>query len=84
MWSIATVHHWRDVDAGLAEVRRVLRDGGRMVVIERWRPPSAATGLASHGWTDEQTVAFAAACVSAGLTDVHHERRDALVSVLAR
>src|SRR6185369_11754568 len=25
VWSIATVHHWRDVDAGLAEARRVLR-----------------------------------------------------------
>ena len=84
VWSIATVHHWHDVDAGLAEVRRVLRVGGRLVVIERWRPPSAATGLASHGWTDEQTVAFAAACVRAGLTDVHHERRGALDSVVAR
>ena len=53
-------------------------------MIERWRPPSAATGLASHGWTDEQTVAFAAACASAGLADVRHERRGALVSVVAR
>jgi ubiquinone/menaquinone biosynthesis C-methylase UbiE len=84
VWSIATVHHWRDVDAGLAEVRRVLRAGGRLVVIERWRPPSAATGLASHGWTDDQTIAFADACVAAGLADVEHERHGPLVAVVAR
>ena len=86
--SIATVHHWRDIAAGLAEVRRVLRSGGRFVVLERWRPPAAATGLASHGWTDEQLIAFADACGAAGFADVdravHELRRGALVSVVAR
>ena len=28
LWSLSTVHHWRDLDAGLAEARRVLRPVG--------------------------------------------------------
>jgi ubiquinone/menaquinone biosynthesis C-methylase UbiE len=53
LWSIATVHHWRDLDAGLHEARRVLRPGGRFVALERQVTPGA-TGHASHGWTEEQ------------------------------
>jgi ubiquinone/menaquinone biosynthesis C-methylase UbiE len=84
--SIATVHHWRDVDAGLREVTRVLRPHGRFVVLERWRPPSATSGLASHGWTDEQAAAFADACRAAGFVGVEHSgrRQGSLVSVVAR
>ena len=49
-WSIASVHHWNDLDAGLQEGRRVLKPGGRLVAIERLSRPGAK-GLASHGWT---------------------------------
>jgi ubiquinone/menaquinone biosynthesis C-methylase UbiE len=69
VWSLATVHHWRDVDAGLAEVRRVLEPGGRFLVTER-RTRAGARGLGSHGWTDPQADAFADACRAAGLADV--------------
>ncbi len=86
VWSLATVHHWKDVTAGLAEVQRVLSPGGRFLVIERRVRPDA-TGLASHGWTDQQAESFAAQCRAAGFNDVRIEtytpRRRALKVVTA-
>ena len=41
LWSLATVHHWHDLTAGLEEARRVLRPGGRFLVIERQVEPGA-------------------------------------------
>jgi ubiquinone/menaquinone biosynthesis C-methylase UbiE len=73
VWSLATVHHWRDVTAGLAEARRVLAPGGRLLAIER-RVRPGATGLASHGWTDQQAESFAAQCRAAGFDSVHVEK----------
>jgi ubiquinone/menaquinone biosynthesis C-methylase UbiE len=67
-WSIASVHHWADLDAGLQEARRVLKPGGRLVAIERLTRPGA-TGLASHGWTPEQASAFADRCLAHGFTN---------------
>jgi len=72
VWSLATVHHWKDVTAGLAEARRVLAPGGRFLAIER-RARRGATGLASHGWTDQQADRFVAQCRAAGFDDVRVE-----------
>jgi ubiquinone/menaquinone biosynthesis C-methylase UbiE len=72
LWSIATVHHWHDVDAGLAEAGRVLVGGGRLLAIERRARPDAR-GLASHGWNREQAEAFAQRCRAAGFLDVSVE-----------
>lgn len=73
-WSVATVHHWRNVTAGLAEVRRALVSGGKFLAIER-QVRADATGLASHGWTDDQVQSFAAACRSAGFDSTRIDRR---------
>jgi ubiquinone/menaquinone biosynthesis C-methylase UbiE len=72
VWSIATVHHWRDLDAGLAEARRVLAPAGRLLAIER-RTRVGARGLASHGWTHAQAAAFADGCQTAGFAHVRIE-----------
>jgi len=86
VWSIATVHHWSDIDSGLREVRRVLLPGGRLVAMER-RVKPGARGHGSHGWTDEQATTFADRCREHGFTDVHLERatigRRSTVSVVA-
>ena len=86
LWSIASVHHWADLDAGLAEALRVLKPGGRLVAVERLSPPGA-TGLASHGWTAEQAGAFAECCRAHGFasarTDRHDSGRRSRVSVTA-
>jgi SAM-dependent methyltransferase len=69
VWSVACVHHWADIDAALAEIHRILAPGGRLLAAER-RTVATATGVASHGWTDEQADVFAAACRRAGFVDV--------------
>lgn len=73
VWSIASVHHWIDLDAGLREARRVLRPAGRLVAIERLAEPGAQ-GHASHGWTAMQADAFAQQCLSHGFVDARVDR----------
>ena len=86
VWSIAAVHHWADVDAGLREARRVLKPGGRLLAIERLTRPGAK-GLGSHGWTPEQAAAFAGLCREHGFAGATVGRsgsgRGAKVSVTA-
>lgn len=86
VWSLATVHHWADLDAGLAETRRALQPGGRFLAMERRIDDPFADGVASHGWTVEQAETFADLCRDAGFVDVTtavHPGSPELVTVLA-
>jgi ubiquinone/menaquinone biosynthesis C-methylase UbiE len=86
VWSIATVHHWADVDLGLHEAHRILESAGRLVAIERQTRPGSR-GHASHGWTDAQADAFADRCREHGFLDARVEHvttgRRSTVSVTA-
>ena len=64
----------------------MLRPGGRFLALER-HTVAGATGVTSHGWTDDQADAFADCCRDAGFTAItvqrHHTNR-AVLTVLAR
>ncbi len=64
-WSVATVHHWPDLDGGIDEVLRILRPGGRFLAVER-KTVAGAQGVASHGWTPDQATTFASMCEEHG------------------
>ncbi len=83
VWSLATIHHWDDVDRALEEVHRVLQAGGRFLVTERARSEDAQ-GLASHGWTTTQSAAFADACRAHGFTGVTDARHGTVLTVAAQ
>jgi ubiquinone/menaquinone biosynthesis C-methylase UbiE len=87
LWTIASVHHWADLDAALSEAKRVLSPAGRLVAIER-RMRAGARGHASHGWTDEQATAFADLCQEHGFIHAevgrHQNGRRRTLSVTAR
>jgi ubiquinone/menaquinone biosynthesis C-methylase UbiE len=70
VWSLATVHHWVDLAGALDEAWRVLEPSGRLVVIERRIDDTEADGVASHGWTVEQSESFAEHCRRRGFVDV--------------
>ena len=85
-WSIASVHHWAELDESIAEIRRVVAPGGVFVAMERRTRPGA-TGNASHGWTPQQAETFASMLVDHGFTTPtvsnHELRRRKVVAVTA-
>jgi SAM-dependent methyltransferase len=68
VWSLSAVHHWADREAGFAEARRVLAEGGRLLIAERSIKPGS--GHAAHGLSAPQAGQIAAQLASAGFTGV--------------
>ena len=71
-WAVASVHHWADVDAGLAELHRVLTPGGRLLLAERLARPRA--WFSHHALTWERAEQLAARATAAGFADAAAER----------
>lgn len=74
LWALQSVHHWQDRTRGLAEARRVLAEGGRLLVAERSVEPGAR-GLAAHGLTTSEADQLARAVETAGFGGVERRTR---------
>lgn len=60
-WTIHAYHHWEHPDAGIAEVLRVLRSGGRFLIVE-------TETESAHGLTRNAAVDVAQRLESAGFS----------------
>ena len=66
-WTVHAFHHWSEQDAGLVEARRVLRPGGRLLVVERKTE-------GHHGLTERGADALCLRLTDAGFGDAGVER----------
>jgi ubiquinone/menaquinone biosynthesis C-methylase UbiE len=73
-WAVASVHHWSDVDAGLAELRRVLAPGGRLLLVERRARPRG--WFFHHAVTWEGAERLAERATAAGFAEAGAERHE--------
>lgn len=91
--AINSLHHWQDVPKGLAQVRRVLKSGGKLVLVdELWDEmpefeKPQIEGCEHHEHLDEfkNIDTIMAALNKAGLTDITkdtHRSEDVAVSVI--
>lgn len=64
IWSVHSTHHWHHLGAGIGEALRVLRRGGRFLVVERHNPgrPWGINSVQANG--------LSAALTAAGFADV--------------
>jgi len=71
-WAVASVHHWTDRVAGLAELYRVLEPGGRLLLAERLARRRG--WFRHHALTWEQAEDLAGLAWSAGFATVRTSR----------
>jgi ubiquinone/menaquinone biosynthesis C-methylase UbiE len=66
-WAVSSAHHWDDIDAGLAELRRVLAPEGRLLVVERLARPGG--WLKHHAFSQQRAEELAARAAAAGFAE---------------
>jgi len=79
VWAVNTMHHWLDLERGVAEIARVLRPGGRIVLVDEvFTDPSHPDyerfgeehGPEHHGFTMVEADQIGTLLTDAGLSDV--------------
>lgn len=75
LWTVNTVHHWTSVASAAAELRRVLRPGGRLLLVDEafddpTHPFSAQVTGHARRFADVDPVAIADRLRSHGFVDV--------------
>ncbi len=85
IWAVNTMHHWVDVDRGVAEIARVLCPDGRVLLVDEvFTDPShpeyerfgAEHGPEHHGFTLVDADQMGALLRAAGLADVDASNSD--------
>ena len=73
VWTVHSFHHWEDRSAGISEMRRVLRTGGRALIVEQDEK--------KHGLTRAQADRVESDFAEAGFAPVVVDRVDGQVVI---